>query len=248
MRSRPDVLLVAALLFVAATAAAQLAEPLVPGAIPAHDEVREALDEVEKDPNIALERTVRTLRWTRSPAPSDDEPSGLARWVRGLFEWIAVSGRALVWVIGAIFLALVVAYVAQLVQRRRLPRVAARFVAPSHVRDLDIRPESLPDDIGAAALALFSRGEQRAALALLYRGLLSRLVHVHEVPIRASSTEGECLALARRRLSPASAAYADRMVGVWTAAVYGGLEPAPTAVEALCAEFVTALARTGAAT
>ena len=85
---------------------------------------------------------------------------------------------------------------------------------PSHVRELDIRPESLPDDIGAAALAVWERGEQRAALALLYRGLLSRLVHAHGVPIRASSTEGDCLALAQSRLAAGSAQYAARLVSV----------------------------------
>jgi hypothetical protein len=213
-----------------------------------------ALDEVEADPNLAFERTVRTLRWAETPPQDADEPwwfewaNAVARWLRGLFEWVAVSGRAIVWVVGAILVALVVVYVVQLVRKRGLPQVPGRFVAPSHVRDLDIRPESLPDDIGAAALALWSRGEQRAALALLYRGLLSRLVHVHEVPIRASSTEGECLALARKRLSAASAAYAERMVGVWTAAVYGGLTPAPPVVESLCGEFAGALARAGAAT
>ena len=80
----------------------------------------------------------------------------------------------------------------------RAPRGDDAFVAPTHVRDLDIRPESLPDDIGAAARALWDRGEHRAALALLYRGLLSRLAHVHRLPIRDSSTEGDCLALAAR--------------------------------------------------
>jgi hypothetical protein len=129
----------------------------------------------------------------------------------------------------------------RLVRGRSLPRVPKQFVAPSHVRDLDIRPESLPDDVGAAALALWERGDQRAALALLYRGTLSRLVHVHSVPIRASSTEGECLALARPRLSESSARYAASLVGVWTAAVYGAQEPAGGVVQALCGEFGAAL-------
>ena len=35
------------------------------------------------------------------------------------------------------------------------------------------------------ALGLWERGEARAALSLLYRGLLSRLVHTYQVPIRA---------------------------------------------------------------
>jgi hypothetical protein len=125
-----------------------------------------------------------------------------------------------------------------------MPRTPA---APSHVRDLDIRPESLPDDIGAAALALWERGEQRSALALLYRGLLSRLVHSHGVPIRASSTEGECLALAESRVAAPSARYATRLVETWTAAVYGDLQPATAAVQTLCGEFAVALDRAAGA-
>jgi hypothetical protein len=115
------------------------------------------------------------------------------------------------------------------------------FVAPSHVRDLDIRPESLPEDVGAAALALWARGEQRAALALLYRGTLSRLVHVHSVPIRASSTEGECLALAKQRVKATTASYAARLVETWTGAVYGAQTPGSGVVQALCGEFAAAL-------
>jgi hypothetical protein len=255
VRLRPDALLLAALLLAAADGAAQSEQPLVPGTIPAYDEVRKALDKIENDPNIAPERTIQSLRWAR-PDPEQanaDEPwwlgiaNAIARWTSGLFGWLAVSGRLIVWVVGALLAALVIVYVAQLVQKRGLPRVPPRFVAPSHVRDLDIRPESLPDDIGAAALALWNGGEQRAALALLYRGLLSRLVHVHEVQIRASATEGECLALARKRLSSESTAYAERMVGTWTAAVYGGMAPVPAVVQALCGEFAGALARGGLA-
>jgi hypothetical protein len=251
VRLQRKVLLVAALLLAAADGAAQPEQPPAPGTIPAFDDVQKALDKVENDPNVARERTVRGLRWVEPERRRSDELgwlSGLGRWIRGLFEWVAISGRAIVWVLGTLLAVLVVVYLVQLVRRRGLPRVPARFAAPSHVRDLDIRPESLPDDIGAAALALWSNGEQRAALALLYRGLLSRLVHVHEVPIRASATEGECLALARSRLCAASTAYAERMVGTWTAAVYGGVVPAPTVVDALCGEFAAALAPHGAAT
>jgi Domain of unknown function (DUF4129) len=109
------------------------------------------------------------------------------------------------------------------------------------VRDLDIRPESLPDDIGAAARRLWQDGERRAALALLYRGLISRLVHVYGVPVRGSSTEGECLALAAPRLGDGPRRYAARLVHTWLLAVYGGHEPAAEAVLALCDEFAGSL-------
>jgi hypothetical protein len=228
-------------------------EPLSDGDVPRRVDVRKALDKVENDPNLAAERSVNMLRWAKEERVTDepwwwDLANAFARWFRGLFNWLAESGRYVVWVLGALLAALLVTYIVRLVRARGLPRMPKAHAPPSHVRDLDIRPESLPDDIGSAALALWERGEHRAALALLYRGVLSRLVHVHGVPIRASSTEGECLVLARPRLADASARYAERLVETWGAAVYGGLLPAPAAVQALCGEFAVALdRRTGAA-
>ena len=249
MRLRPDLVLAAVVALAPLTGGAQ-APPA--GEVPTRLEVQKALDKVANDPNLATERTINTLRW-KEQEPVTEEPSwwawanAIARWMRGLFGWIAESGRLLIWVVGALALALLGLFIARLVRERGLPSVPKQFVAPSHVRDLDIRPESLPDDVGAAALALWQRGEQRAALALLYRGTLSRLVHVHSVPIRASSTEGECLALSRPRLAESSARYATSLVEVWTAAVYGAREPAMSVVQALCGEFAAALDRKGAA-
>jgi hypothetical protein len=169
---RPDF----ALSFVAAAAIALaplagVAQPETPliaaGETPTRQQVRKALDEVANDPNLSTVRTINSLKW-KQQEPSTDEPwwAPFARWTRGLFAWLAASGRLLVWVVGGLAVALLVVFIVRLVKGRGLPRVPAKFVAPSHVRDLDIRPESLPDDVGAAALALWERGDQRAALAL----------------------------------------------------------------------------------
>jgi hypothetical protein len=251
VRSRARLAPAAAALIAAAFVSAQPAAPGADAAI-GREEVREAIDELRNDPNLARERTVRMLRFKQREAqPGDpwwlDFANALARWTRGLTAWLAESGRIIVWVIGAISAAVLVAYVVRILRGGGSARVPPLRAAPSHVRDLDIRPESLPDDIGAEARALLRSGEQRVALALLYRGLLSRLVHVHGVPIRASSTEGECLALARRSAAGASAEYAARLVGVWTAAVYGATQARESAVEALCTEFGPALDRRGGA-
>ena len=119
--------------------------------------------------------------------------------------------------------------------------------APTHVRDLDIRPESLPDDIGKSALDEWERGEHRAALSLLYRGLLSRLVHKFSVPILHSSTEGECRDLALRLLPVECQTYVATLIGTWQRAVYGGTDPQAESVRRLCAEF-SILDRAAAAT
>jgi hypothetical protein len=252
VRLRPDFLLALFAALAPLTSAAQPAAPLEDRATPARSEVRAALEMVKSDPNLAPARTVNMLRWAE-PEQVTDEPwwwqwaNAVVRWFRGFFGWIAESGRYVIWVAGALLGGLLLVYVVRLVRGRGLPRVPKPFAAPSHVRDLDIRPASLPDDVGSAARTLWQRGDRRAALALLYRGSLSRLVHVHGVPIRASATEGECLALARPRLAESSARYVARLVETWAAAVYGGLSPAEAVFEALCSEFRSALDRSAGA-
>ncbi len=107
----------------------------------------------------------------------------------------------------------------------------------SHVRDLDVRPESLPDDVGGAAWALWQSGQVPAALSLLYRGALSRMIHRFEVPITASATEGECLELARGRLETGALRYVTQVVRAWEANIYGGRTLSLAMGEALCMGF-----------
>ena len=165
---------------------------------------------------------MKTLRWRDRRQPARAERIGWLAWIAGLFAWLGQSGRYLVWVRAAILAVLAARYVLETATRARLARAEDEpLAAPTHVRDLDIRPASLPADIGAAARALWDGGQQRAALALLYRGLLSRLAHVHSVPIRDSTTEGDCLVLAAAHLATPRHDYVSRLVRLWQHAVYG---------------------------
>jgi hypothetical protein len=215
-----------------------------PAGTPTAAEITQAIEAVKKDPNLDTEMTVKTLRWKGKGEPEKKEPDwALFVWMRELMRWFERSLRVFVWIGVAILVIWLVVYVARLLGGLG-PRRAAEdlFVAPTHVRDLDIRPEALPKDIGAAARALWDRGEQRAALALLYRGLLSRLAHVHRVPIRDSSTEGDCLSLAGAHLKePSRRDYASRLIQVWQRAVYGRQDPSSATVHELCAAFAKSL-------
>ena len=218
---------------------------------PAHpgpEDVARALDIVRADPNLATEQTIRTLRWDKdTPAAASVRPAWVA-WILGLFGWLAQSARLAVWGVLLALAAVLIVYIARSIpQKRGVPIREAAVIAPTHVRDLDIRPEMLPDDIGRAARALWDSGEHRAALALLYRGVLSRLAHVHHLPIRDSTTEGDCLAIATRHLAPAGRHYASRVIEVWQRAVYGHDEVQPSIVHRLCDDFAAALAATSPA-
>lgn len=202
-------------------------------------EILDALDEVGEDPNLSPERTVRTLKWLDDgEEPKQRERPGWLEWLEGLFQWIGSASRLLFWIAIVLFLGLLGLFLKRTFSGVRYTKQSqAAPDAPTHVQELDIRPESLPDDIGGAALKLWEGNDHRAALALLYRGLLSRLVHAHGVPIRESTTEADCLRLAVPRLHADIAEYTKLLVRVWQHAVYGAREPAEIDVRTLCARF-----------
>jgi hypothetical protein len=204
-------------------------------------EITRAIEKVKADPNLATEQTIKTLEWKKSTdTKRSDRPQWLA-WIAGLFRWLEQSARALIWCAAIVLAGILAAFIVRRVREHGAPAGKEQFVVPTHVRDLDIRPETLPADIGAAARALWDKGEHRASLALLYRGLLSRLVHLHRVPIRDASTEGDCLALAARHLTQARHEYASGLVRVWQRLVYGGEGIPASTVYALCDGFASAL-------
>jgi hypothetical protein len=233
----------AALALAAVLAAIPLqAAPPPAGQVPSDEQIAAAVKTLREDPNLGGERQERTLRWVNDQQPKAQHSHPWLEWISDLFEWLARTSRFLVWGAIVVLVGFLGIFLVRLLRQRAAPSSTDRFTPPTHVRDLDIRPESLPDDIGAAARQLWERGEQRAALALLYRGLISRLVHVHGVSIRGSSTECECLALAGPHLEEMPQRYASRLVRTWQQSVYGGREPHTDTVFTLCDEFAGALA------
>ena len=237
-------ILAAAMAIAAGSPASAAQEAPPPAGAPDRAAIARALETVKADPNLATERTIKTLRWKLKPSDRSSKRPAWLSWIAGLFAWLGESIRVLVWVAALGLAGLLAIYLARIARTRLASAGADTFVAPTHVRDLDIRPESLPDDIGAAARQLWERGEQRAALALLYRGMLSRLAHVHRVPIRESSTEGDCLELASAQL-PARSEYLARLVRAWQRLGYGHEPVDSTTVYSLCDDFASSLRPAG---
>jgi hypothetical protein len=213
---------------------------------PTRAEISAAIARLKADPNLGTEKKTSQLRRNTSrdtPHPPGGKP-GWLKWIADAFGWFADTARVLVWILAIILVGVLGILIKRFLESRAGMRSSPlRFndAAPTHVRDLDIRPESLPDDIGRAALDLWERGEHRAAMALLYRGLLSRLAHVHGAPIRDSSTEGDCLALATAHLPVERAAYTGMLIRAWQRAVYGNTEPSVEEIQTLCAGFGAAI-------
>lgn len=112
----------------------------------------------------------------------------------------------------------------------------------TEIGGLDIRPESLPADVTASVLAFWERGERRAALALLYRATLSRLVEQDRLPLTQGATEGDCLriaaqAQARQQLGTGRFDALTTAGTFWLNGAYGARWPDGEAVRAACAEW-----------
>ncbi len=249
MHSRaPESGLVAALLALA------LAAATVPAASAAEPLTREQLDTgaelLRRDPRLITTRPDKELKLNfdrdETPRQPQDMPTWM-RWLRDFGDWLNDTGRFIVWALGAIGVALLAVRLHRLWRRHRGDdESAGRAALPTHVNALDIRPEALPEDIGSAALALWREGRGPEAMSLLYRGALSALVHAHAVPIRSSSTEGDCLRLARPLLASPAHAYFGVLVDAWRSMVYAARPPSEATVVQLCAEFRARLAPGGA--
>jgi hypothetical protein len=214
-------------------AAAAGAEPL------SRQQVQSAADRVRADPNLPGSKSEKTLHLKdrdKKPEEKKKDRDGFG-WLKDFVTKVSEGARLLVWGLGALALAWLVIRIRRWVQVRAGGGRHRMAPLPSHIGSLDIRPESLPDDVGSAVASLWQRGQRRPALSLLYRGALSRLVHLHAVPIRNASTEGECVALSKGRLAPPSLDFFARLVAAWQLAAYGDRLPPTAGVLALCAEF-----------
>ncbi len=222
--------------------AASVAAPADPRAA----RVEAAVGRLRADPLLSGKHRAHRLRWKSGEPDPDDkkkpeaDPSWFA-WFATLARFLNDTSRFLMWGLIAAAAAALLVSARHFVQLRGFRRRASTRSAVSHVRDLDVRPESLPEDVGAAAWALWQAGQVAAALSLLYRGALSRLIHQFEVPITASATEGECLDLARGRLEPSALRYVTQVVRAWEASIYGGRALSLAMGEALCTGFAQRL-------
>jgi len=216
-----------------------------PPAQAAGKEPRREIAEVLKAPEFPHER--QAMRWQWRPpefsSPAEDEPRRVdLSWLRALGYALARASEVALWV-GAVALLLLAAWWAV----RLLPREAAAprapYRAPAALFGMALAPETLPEDLPGAVRALLAAGRLREALALLYRGTLSALVHGAGIPLRASDTEGEALAQVRERAEPQAVRDFAELVGLWQAAAYAQRLPAAADIERLAEAYAARFPR-----
>ncbi|PYY68754.1 DUF4129 domain-containing protein [Pseudomonas jessenii] len=119
------------------------------------------------------------------------------------------------------------------VSRQPTLKVKAPRPLPQQAFGLDLKPESLPADIATRAESLWQT-QPREALGLLYRALLSRLLHDFNIALKAADTEGQVLRSVELLQQPALLAYSKNLTGHWQNMAYGHRLPPEQVQQELC--------------
>ena len=188
--------------------------------------------EVLASPEFNTEREVKRWRYLGEIRESESKPLTFSDSMVNFIRFISDISQGLLWALAIIAVLLIVYALHRFAPEPSLRRRAYR--PPDTLFGLDVAPESLPDDVAAAALAALRDGRSREALSLLYRGALSALVHRYEVPLLAGYTEGDCVRAARGSLPEPGVAYFRQLVGAWQAVAYASQTPPAAGVEQLC--------------
>ncbi|WP_460353705.1 MULTISPECIES: DUF4129 domain-containing protein [unclassified Pseudomonas] len=208
----------------------------------AHDSIKALLEQ----PPFKNKESVTRYRFGDDPAaPSEDKPGEAPQWLKTLLGWLdSQRFNALAGLIEVLLWGALIAAVGWLIWRyreflrtfvSRRPKLPARIrpPAPQQAFGLDLNPQSLPDDIAASAEQLWHT-QPRAALGLLYRGLLSRLLHDFALTLKPADTEHQVLLRIEQLQRPELLAFSRTLTQHWQNMAYGHRVPAAHLQQELC--------------
>ncbi|KTC63590.1 hypothetical protein AO262_04620 [Pseudomonas fluorescens ABAC62] len=122
------------------------------------------------------------------------------------------------------------------VSRRRPHAPKATKQAPEQLFGLELGADTLPLDIASAAEQLWPT-QPREALGLLYRGLLSRLLHDFKLPLKSADTEGQVLERIHLLHQQQLIAFSEELTRHWQNLAYGHQLPPASAQQKLCSDW-----------
>jgi len=111
---------------------------------------------------------------------------------------------------------------------------AGRAARTREVMGMQVTPESLPDDVIAAARKAWQGGDYQRALSYLYRGAIVWLIHRADLPIAEGDTEGDCLRHVQSLQNQKLSMYFSELSSSWVDVAYGEQQPDEQAMERLC--------------
>jgi hypothetical protein len=215
---------------------------------------KQSINELLQQDEFSNKEKVNRLRLKN---PDEEDESAFIKWLLDLLEGSEGKAIGLGQVFELLLWLLVIGLIVLLIYRYRhwlsaqFVRVGAAPVIkekPVTLFGMDVRQESLPDDVNAAAMKLLHAGDKRAALALLYRASLAHLIFTG-VNIEDGFTELECVQTMKMDLPTliktqedhiymaSRIDYFSRLTSVWRRLAYGHLFPDEQELLQLCSNW-----------
>ena len=197
----PAILIITAILFSGLQTTPVLAEEAVEILSPERkpvEQARKVIDEVMLTKNLNDKR--KETKWVKIKQEKKKKKDKTdMSWLKNFFEstgqLFAIIFEYALWIAIAVGLFMIYRYRDRwlyLFQGGKKKK-EDEYIAPEVMFGMDVRPESLPEDIIANSKQLWDQGKHREALSLLYRGALVRLINQEHIQLQNSHTEGDVL-------------------------------------------------------
>ena len=115
---------------------------------------------------------------------------------------------------------------------------------PKAIMGMDLQDTELDKDIVQKAKSLWNDGENRQALALLYRSSLYRFLHDFHLPLKESFTEYDCLKSVNENCSKETHTYFKSLTDSWVMMAYAEQAPEDQHFNSLCDQWQRATSKT----
>lgn len=202
------------------------------------DPVKAELREIMADEDFTIYEGTRRVRVGSDRDASTNLNLGFINALGEVIYWLVIAAgiAALAWVI----------YLNRhLFSRMDNGRAAEPPPEPQTrtVMGLDIASDTLPDDIPAAALEAWRRGDPHLATSLLYRGAICWLVESAKLPLTESDTEGDCIRHTSQLGDDSRRAYFVTLTAEWISTAYNQVPPSEASMEQMCNDWPFELGR-----
>lgn len=192
------------------------------------------IEELLESDDFGSEETRTYWRLKSFQKETGGEPHFLDDFFTALIRFFVLVAEPAAWTVGGGLFVFFLYAAARYFGFSRPTASKAPVKAPEALFGLSLTPASMPEDIAGHAEKLLAEGDMRAALSLLYRGALSRLIYRCFLDIPASATEGECMALVRKSRPVEEARFFCELTKTWLQMAYGHMRPERRRVGALC--------------
>ncbi len=205
--------------------------------LPDRDTTNTLINDIHSHPDFGGLRTTKIPIFTPSDEEKDESSSPMFENIEAWVTALAANLKILIWIAGAVFLALAIYTVFRF---RSLLKPPTRL-APGDNDQFDVHNHpltaALPKDIVEAARAALAKGDSRQTLSLLFRGALRSIMGQYDISIKGSATEADCKVTVASVANTTQQQTFNQVIEHWQQTAYANVSQSTTQLENLISNW-----------